>query len=197
MNSPLQSTANVDELAVKNLSKALELAYEEKGTRFLYSDEEIVFMAASWLGYKPIIEDMLQLRRTHEINLNLSFHGPQALSYVIKRASAATLLPGEEPENALETSKTIEIIQLMVTHGIRAKDEHLKEAISGKNLELVQYLVTHLGLDVSLAIRNRVPGADHIREWAKEWKKVNKLKTKLSSSLNKETNTPTTTRNKI
>lgn len=174
----------VEEQAVLKMSTLLEMTYQDAGTRCLYSDIEIVFQAAAWLGNKPIIEDMLQRRKQNQIQLNLSFHGAEALTHLIQKTSLSDLLPGDEP--IVRTRDAIEIIQLMVSHGVRVKDEHLKEAVSGKNLELVQYLITQLGLDVTLAIRNRVPGADHIREWAKEWKKVSKLKSKLSTSLNKK-----------
>ena len=72
----------------------------------------------------------------------------------------------------------------------------MKEAIKGKNLELVQYLITQVGLDVGVAVRTRVPGTEEIREWAKEWKKVNERKARLSSSLNKEERTKST-KNKV
>lgn len=166
------------------MSTLLEMIYQQNGTRILYSDTEIVFQAAAWLGAKPIIEEMLHLRKQNQVQLNLSFHADEALTHLIEKTSLSGLLPGDDP--IVKTQDAIEIIQLLVNHGVRVKDEHLKKAISGLNLELVQYLITQLGLDVTLAIRNRAPGADHIREWAKDWKKVSKLKSKLSTSLNKE-----------
>jgi len=183
-----------EEQAVRNLTNALELSYQEKGTRFLYSDEEIVFQAAAWLGNKPILEDLLHLRKTRQINLNLSFHGDEALNRLITRASMAALLPGEMEIG--RTAETIDLIQLLLNHGVRANEGNLREAVEAKNLELVQYFITQQGLDVNLAIRTRIPGTEEIREWAREWKKVNKLKTKLSSSLNKESS-HNSTRNKI
>lgn len=187
MNTSNQSKADADELAVKNLSCVLALTYQDVGTKILYSDEEIVFQAAARLGNKPILENLLHLRKMRQLNLNLSFHGAEALKSVIQRASVAGMLPEEQEVG--RTAETIELIQLLVSHGVRAKDDHLNEAIYGKNLELVQYLITQQGLDVGIAIRSRIPGSEEIREWAKEWRKVNQLKTKLSSSLNKKCTT--------
>lgn len=179
---------------MKNMSTLLEMIYQQNGTRILYSDTEIVFQAAAWLGNKPIIEEMLQLRKRNQVQLNLSFHGDEALTHLIEKTSLSGLLPGDEP--IVRTQDAIEIIQLLVNHGVRVKDEHLKKAISGLNLELVQYLVAQLGLDVGVAVHTRVPGTEEIREWAKEWKKVNDRKTRLSSSLNKEKRSKST-RNKV
>lgn len=194
MNIKDHANQAVEEQAVKNMSTLLEMIYQQNGTRILYSDTEIVFQAAAWLGNKPIIEEMLQLRKRNQVQLNLSFHGDEALTHLIEKTSLSGLLPGDEP--IVRTQDAIEIIQLLVNHGVRVKDEHLKKAISGLNLELVQYLVAQLGLDVGVAVRTRVPGTEEIREWAKEWKKVNDRKTRLSSSLNKEKRSKST-RNKV
>lgn len=194
MNIKDHANQAVEEQAVKNMSTLLEMIYQQNGTRILYSDTEIVFQAAAWLGNKPIIEEMLQLRKRNQVQLNLSFHGDEALTHLIEKTSLSGLLPGDEP--IVRTQDAIEIIQLLVNHGVRVKDEHLKKAISGLNLELVQYLVAQLGLDVGVAVHTRVPGTEEIREWAKEWKKVNDRKTRLSSSLNKEKRSKST-RNKV
>ena len=70
-------------------------------------------------------------------NLNLFLHGADLLNSVIARASRAGLLSWPDEEAVAGTEETIELIQLLVAHGVPAEEEHLKEAIKGKNLELV------------------------------------------------------------
>ncbi|VWB12201.1 hypothetical protein BPS26883_00408 [Burkholderia pseudomultivorans] len=166
--------------------RLFEMHYEQEGTRELYTDEEVLLQAATWYGNKSTIEELLQPENKPKVNL--SFHGPEALSHVIQRAG--------NTEEGDKTAETIELVQLLVSHRAKITNDHLKEAMKTKCLGLVQYLVTQLGLDVGVVIKSKVPGTEEIRGWAKEWKKVKKLKTKLSSSLNKE-NPPTQKRNKV
>ncbi|MBU9391508.1 hypothetical protein KTE71_28865 [Burkholderia multivorans] len=173
--------------AVIASATVFEKYYEQTETRFLYTDEEVLLQAAAWYGNKAIIQDLLQPK--HKLKVNLSFHGPEALTHVIQWAA--------NDDEGDRTAEAIELVQLLVSHRAKITNDHLQKAVETKNVGLVQYFVAQLGLDVSVVLKYRRPGTEEIREWAREWKKVNKLKTKLSRSLNKETTHPTTTRSKI
>jgi hypothetical protein len=181
-------TANLtdEDKAVIASATVFEQYYEQADTRFLYTDEEILLQAAAWHGNKAIIRDLLQPK--HKLKVNLSFHGPEALSHVIQWAA--------NDDEGDRTAEAIELVQLLVSHRAKITNDHLQKAVETKNVGLVQYLVAQLGLDVSVALKYRRPGTEEIREWAREWRKVNKLKTKLASSLNKEEGTKFT-RNKV
>lgn len=185
-----QLTLTEEEESVVYSARLFDMEYQQRGTRHLYTVADLVLQAAALHGNFRVMEGLFALNA----KLNLFLHGDAALHSVINRASQSGLLPCEEA--VAGTEETIELIQLLVAHGVTAEEEHLKEAIKGKNLELVQYLVTQVGLDVGVAVRTRVPGTEEIREWAKEWKKVNDRKTRLSSSLNKEERAKST-RNKV
>ncbi|UQP02920.1 hypothetical protein L0Z36_26245 [Burkholderia multivorans] len=169
-----------EEKSIVYSARLFDMEYQVRGERHLYTDADLVLLAAAFHGSPRIVEGLFNL----DYKLNLFLHGRAALHSVIRKASRAGLLSGEEPE--IEPAKAIELIQLLVDNGAYVEDEHLKQAIRGKNLELVQHFVVELGADEEIAVRTRVPGTEEIREWAREWKWVDKLKTKLSSSLNKE-----------
>ncbi|MCA8488204.1 hypothetical protein LGM85_30235 [Burkholderia multivorans] len=179
-----------EEKSIVYSARLFDMEYQVRGERHLYTDADLVLLAAAFHGSPRIVEGLFNL----DYKVNLFLHGRAALYSVISKASHAGLLSGEE--SAIETTKAIEFIQLLVDNGAYVEDEHLKQAIRVKNLELVQYFIVELGADEEIAVRTRVPGTEEIREWAREWKKVNKLKTKLSSSLNKEAS-HASTRNKI
>nr|CUV53957.1 protein of unknown function [Ralstonia solanacearum] len=176
-------TISVDTSNLTNGDKAViasatvfEKYYEQTETRSLYTDEEVLLQAAAWYGNKAIIQDLLQPK--HKVKVNLSFHGPEALSHVIQWAA--------NDDEGDRTAEAIDLVQLLVSHRAKITNDHLPKAVETKNMGLVQYLIAQLGLDVSVVLKYRRPGTEEIREWAREWKKVNKLKIKLSSSLNKE-----------
>lgn len=187
-----QLTLTDEEKSVVYSARLFDMEYQQRGTKHLYTVADLVLHAAAFHGSFRIMEGLFALNA----NLNLFLHGADLLNSVIARASRAGLLSWPDEEAVAGTEETIELIQLLVAHGVPAEEEHLKEAIKGKNLELVQYLITQVGLDVGVAVRTRVPGTEEIREWAKEWKKVNERKARLSSSLNKEERTKST-KNKV
>lgn len=187
-----QLTLTDEEKSVVYSARLFDMEYQQRGTRHLYTVADLVLQAAAFHGNSRVMEGLFTLNA----KLNLFLHGADLLNSVIARASRTRLLSWPDEEAVAGTEETIELIQLLVAHGVPAEEEHLKEAIKGKNLELVQYLITQVGLDVGVAVRTRVPGTEEIREWAKEWKKVNERKARLSSSLNKEERTKST-KNKV
>ncbi|HEF4774528.1 hypothetical protein KTD26_30895 [Burkholderia multivorans] len=169
-----------EEKSIVYSARLFDMEYQVRGERHLYTDADLVLLAAAFHGSPRIVQGLFNL----DYKVNLFLHGRAALYSAISKASRSGLLSGDEP--LIKTTKAIELIQLLVDNGAYVEDEHLKQAIRGKNLELVQYFIVQLEADEEIAVRTRVPGTEEIREWAKEWKKANKLKTKLSSSLYKE-----------
>lgn len=125
-----QLTLTDEEKSVVYSARLFDMEYQQRGTKHLYTVADLVLHAAAFHGSFRIMEGLFALNA----NLNLFLHGADLLNSVIARASRAGLLSWPDEEAVAGTEETIELIQLLVAHGVPAEEEHLKEAIKGKIL---------------------------------------------------------------